>query len=212
MASRPTSLPARIYLLAYDLDRRKLAANELPVLLRGAVLADLNLRGCLTAAGRSVEASATERTGDSVLDAVLRDVSERGPHGWRYWLRRNARQTVRDVQQQLVSAGTITVEHGRVLFFPTTRITVCDPAEVTALRESVRDAVRGDGSVSPQDATLVALVAVGELGTVLSRKDRRTHSKRIKELTEQGSAAVPALAKVLSQIKAARVAASTGGG
>jgi hypothetical protein len=207
---RPTSLPARIYLLACDTERHKLAARELPLLVRGAALADLNLRGCLVDDGRSVRASGTLRTGDGVLDDVLRDVSEHGPHGWRYWLRRNARQTLRDVQQQLVAAGSVSVQRGRVFLFATTRITVLDPDHVRALRESVRDAVRGNGSVPAEHATLVALVAVGELGTVLSRKDRKTHSARIRELTEQGSTAVPALRKVLRQIKAARAAANGG--
>lgn len=209
----PSSLAARVYLLAFDVEKQKLSASQLPLVVRGAVLAELNLRGGLTEEDGKVRASGTMRTGDEVLDDVLRGVSEDRPRSWRSWLRRNARQTLRAVRHQLASTGIISVETEQVLgIFRRVRVTVNDPAPVIALRHVVESAVRGTGRVSPQDATLVALVAIGELRPALSRKDRKTYADRIAELTEQGSVAAPELRKVLRQIKAARTAAQAGGG
>jgi hypothetical protein len=66
--------------------------------------------------------------------------------------------------------------------------------------------------VSTADATLVALLAVGEVGTVLSRRDRSEHKARIAEFTDSAGAAVPALKHVLRQIRIARAGAYGGGG
>jgi hypothetical protein len=71
--------------------------------------------------------------------------------------------------------------------------------------------VHGDDRVSDHQAALVALVAVGEVRGVLSRQDRKKCGGRIKELTDQGGAAVPALARVVRQIKVQRSAAAGGG-
>jgi hypothetical protein len=211
----PASLPARIYLLACDMDKHRLRRTNLGVVARGAVLAELNLRGCLTEDGGTVRASGSRRTGDPVLDDVLRRMSEDRPRSWRAWLRRGGRQTLTAVRRQLESAGAISTQPGRILgVFPTTRITVTDPAQVAALRVAVRDAATGTGPVSGvsiEDAALVALVAAGELRSVLSRHDCRVHADRITEFTERAGSAIPALKRVIRQIKAARVAAASGG-
>ena len=85
MGSRklPGSLPALVYLLACDPERQKLTGTELAVVVRGAALADLNLRGCLVEDGRTLRASGTRRTGDRVLDGVLSEISEARPRGRR---------------------------------------------------------------------------------------------------------------------------------
>lgn len=207
------SLPTRAFLLAYDVERRKLTGDQLPLVVRGALLADLSLRGCLTEDEEGkVRASGTRRTGDPVMDDVLRTIDEARPRSWRSWVRRGTRQTLVAVREQLAAAGVVSVETERVLgIFRRTRVTVGDPAVVVRQRDSLRAVVAGTGPVSDQDATLVALVAVGEMGATLSRKDRKAHSARISELTELAGAAVPVLPKVLHQIKAARSAARSGG-
>ncbi len=209
----PGSLPARAFLLAYDIDKHKLTGDQLSLVVRGALLIELNLRGCLTddEDGR-VRASGTLRTGDDVLDGVLRSIGESKPRSWRSWLRRAGRPTLAAVRGQLASAGVIRVEFERVLgIFPRTRVTVPDVTPVRTLRDSLRAAVTGTARVSTEDAVLVALVAVGQLHATLSRQDRKANSARIGELTEQATAAVPPLPRVLRQIKAARSAAQAGG-
>jgi hypothetical protein len=211
----PASLPARIYLLACDVDKHRLRGANLGVVVRGAALAELNLQGLLTEDGGTVRVSGSRRTGDPVLDGMLRQMSEDRPRNWRGWMRRGGRQTLTAVRQQLVSAGLITTQPGRVLgVFPTTRITVTDPAQAAALRRAIREAATGDGPVSrvsTKDAALVALVAVGELRSVVSRHDCRVHADRIAEFTERAGSAIPALQRVIRQIRSARAAAASGG-
>jgi hypothetical protein len=210
----PDTLPAKIYLLAYDVERQRVRGRNLALVVRGALMAELSLRGCVTEENGAVRASGSRRTGDPVLDEALRTMGDDRARSWRSWLRRSARPTLAAVRRQLVSTGLIRTEPTRVLgIFPRTQVTVTDPAQVAALRDSVRDAVLGNGPVSrvsTTDATLIALVAVGELGTVLSGKERRQRSDRIAEFTERGGDAIPALKRVIRQIKAARAAASGG--
>ncbi|HEX5403716.1 MAG TPA: GPP34 family phosphoprotein [Pseudonocardiaceae bacterium] len=211
----PETLPARIYLLACDVERHRVRGQDIGLVVRGALLADLNMRGCLVEENGSVRSASSRRTGDPVLDDELRALGEHGPRSWRASLR-GGKATLAAVRDQLAAQQLISVERTRKLgIFPATRVRLTDPAQVAALRESVRAAVFGTGpvsAVSTEDATLVALVAVGELGTVLSGKDRRTYQARIEEFTERGGSAVPALRKVLRQIKSARTAAYASGG
>jgi hypothetical protein len=131
-------------------------------------------------------------------------------------VRRRARPTLASVQEQLAAAGVITVDARRVLgVFPRPRITVTDLRHVATLRAALRDAVEGPtpvSAVSVEHATLVALASVGGLRSVVSRRDGKEHADRIAAFTEQGGRAVPALKRVLRQVRAARAAAVSGGG
>jgi hypothetical protein len=211
----PATLPARIYLLACDVEKHRQRTANIAVIVRGALLAELSLRGCLVEEGHRVRASGSKRTGDPVLDGVLGAMSEDRPRSWRSWLRRDTRLTLSAVRRQLAADGLIGVDRDRVLgVFPTTRITVHDPARVAELRASVRDLVTGTvpvARVSTEDAALIALVAVGQLNAVLSGRERRAHADRIAEFTERGGSAVSGLKRVLRQIKSARAAAAGGG-
>lgn len=209
----PKTLPEQIFLLACDLHRHRARRGDMAVAVRGAVIAELSLRDCLVEEDGTVRASSTRRTGNAVLDNTLHTMSEQRPRSWRGWIRRDTWQTTCAVQRQLARDGLITVEPERILgLFPNSRVTVRDPGQVLALRDAVRAIVHGDQPVPDRSASLVALVSAGEVRSLLSRKDRRTNAARIAELSEQGSRAVPALRRVLRQIKAARVAAYGGGG
>jgi hypothetical protein len=145
----PTTLPARVYLLACDVDRQRLRGQDVGVVVRGALFADLSLRGCLVEENDVVRPASSRRTGDAVLDDELRIMAESEPRSWRALLRRGGKTTLAAVQDQLASAGQIKVEHTRRLgIFPATRVTLTNPAQVATLRESVREAVRGTGPVS----------------------------------------------------------------
>jgi hypothetical protein len=73
----PDTLPAKLYLLACDVDRHRLTdRRDLGYLLRGAVLADLSLRGCLSDDDGTAKPSSSKRSGDRVLDDVLREITE----------------------------------------------------------------------------------------------------------------------------------------
>jgi Golgi phosphoprotein 3 (GPP34) len=201
------TLAERVYLLGQDG-----RTADLATIVRAAVLADLSMRECLVDEDGTVRPSPTRRTGDPVLDGVLRSMGEDKPRSWRGWMRKGKNPTLAAVRDQLAGSGMITTESARTLgMFPTTKVTA-DPARLEQQRSEVWNAIRSDGPVSTADATLVALVAVGEVGNVLSRQDRHRHSARIAEFTERGGAAVPALRHVLRQIKLARAGAYASGG
>jgi hypothetical protein len=207
------TLAERVFVMACDVEKRRLSGQYVRLVVRGALLAELSLRGCLVEDGSTVRPSPTKRTGDPLLDDALRAMSEQRPRSWRGWVRRDTNQTVAAVRAKLASAGVIGVEPTRVLgIFPRVRITVADPARVSALRSSVLELVRGNrpvSEVSTQDAMLVSLVATGELNAVLSRHDRRAYADRIKEFDRRGGDTAPALRHVIRSIKAARAAAAS---
>lgn len=210
----PDTLPAKLYLLAWDPDRQRLShRDDLGYLLRGAILADLSLRGCVRDEDGDVRASGTRRTGDRVLDDMLREINEDRPRGWGAWVRRRAGATLIAVEDQLAAAGVVKVDERRVLgLFRRRRATVTEPA---ALRAAVRDAALGNrpvSSVADADAALVALAATGDLRTVLSRRERKDNAERITACTERCGKAAPALRRVLTSVKAARASAAAAGG
>jgi hypothetical protein len=216
MRSQPKTLPAKLYLLSVDPDSERLSTSrELGVLLRGAAIADLSMRKFLREEGGKVVASGTRRSGDAVLDDLLREIGEAPPRTWRSWVRRGNRSTMRAVEQQLESAGLITVRDLRVMgIFPARRIGVADTEVAGALRESVRNTLYGNENVADVDkfdAALVLLAAAGGLRGLVGRKDERRYAGRMKELGDRAGGAVPAVLKVIQQVKAARTAAYAGG-
>ncbi|HEY0806515.1 MAG TPA: GPP34 family phosphoprotein, partial [Pseudonocardiaceae bacterium] len=160
---RGKTLPVTLCLLAWDTGKQRFAqGGELRFLLRGAALADLSLRGCVSDDEGKVRPSGTKRTGDRVLDDMLREIGDDRPRTWRAWVHRHAGRTTTAVQDQLASAHIVAVENRRVLgIFPGRRVALIDSAIAEAARAAVRDVVTGAGPVSDRDAALVALVVAG---------------------------------------------------
>jgi hypothetical protein len=208
------TLPVKLYLLAWDSGKQQFArGGGLDFVLRGAALADLSLRGCVSDDEGKVRPSGTKRTGDPVLDGMLRELDDDRPRTWRAWVRRNPRRTTTAVQDQLARAHIVAVADRRVLgIFPGRRATLIDSSIAAALRAEVRTVVSGAGPVSDQNAALVSLIVAGDLRNALPRRDRREHKERIAACTERGGQAAPALPEVLRGVKAARTAAHAGGG
>lgn len=210
----PDTLPATVYLLAWDADKRRFGRGQnLGYLVRGAVLAELSLRGCAYDDEGKVKPSGSKRTGDRVLDDVLREMSDDRPRSWGAWVQRRSRATLAAVGDQLAAAGVATVEQQRMLgIFPGRRVTITDPALAESARATLRRILMGSTAPSDRDAALVALVAAGDLRTALSRRDRKQYAERVTACTELGGPAAPALRKVMRGVKAARASAQAGGG
>jgi hypothetical protein len=210
MVELPDSLPARMYLLAYDLNKQRLAMNRahLGYLLRAAALTELFLDGRLTEERRRPK---PDTPGDDPY-GVVAQISASRPRSWQYWVRKDSKAMVRTIQDELARDGYITVRRRKVLgLFPTQQVTVRDPRVVKALWGGASSALRGRpvAHVNSYDAAAVALAAAGELKTVLPGRDRRRHKRRIQELTARSGPAAPAVRKVLN---AARAAEASGGG
>ncbi len=212
------SLPAQAYLLACDVDRERLPDRErVALLVRGAALTDLVLRGLIADADGRPVVRGSGGTGHLVLDDLLAAVAEDPHRRWRSWIRRDARATLRSVEDQLEAAGTLSMRTTRVLgLFPSRRPVVRDLAAVTRLKALVSNAFESSVSeVDPGTAALASLAAAAELNTVISSRERRRHRARIAELGERAGVAVPALRKVIGELRAARTAsisAASGGG
>lgn len=213
------SLPARAYLLACDVAKARLLDRQrASLLVRGAALTDLVVRGRIADADGRVATSGAGPTGDLVLDEVLAEIGAESPRKWKWWVRRGARETLEALESQLDAAGVIELRTGRVLgLFPVRRPVVRDPAVVERLRSLVGDTLRGSVPVSDvdsADAALTALVAAVELREVIPGRDRRRYRERIELLTERCGGAVPAVRKLISEIRAAQAsnASSHGGG
>jgi hypothetical protein len=214
----PDTLPANLYLLSYRPEKDKFArTSDVEYLLRGAVLVDLTLRGCLKDDGEGrPKTTSKARTGDKVLDAALHEMREANPRSWRGWIRRHGRSTTIAVQDQLVAARVIAVEERKFLgFLPYRKVELKRPEVAAATRERVHTALRGStdpARVDKQAAALVALSAAGELTPAVSAKDRKAHAARITALGARCGQGVPALTRVIKQVRAARAAAVSGGG
>ncbi|MFJ1765484.1 GPP34 family phosphoprotein [Amycolatopsis sp. NPDC088138] len=211
------SLPAQVYLLACDTGRDRLPDRQrVAPLVRAAALTDLVLRGLVADDDGRPVVTGAGGTGHLVLDDLLGDLAADPHRKWRGWVRRDARATLHSLEAQLDAAGTITLRTSSVLgLFPRRRPVVRDRAEAARLHEVVTAALLGAEPVSRVDpgvAALTSLAAAAELTTVLPRRERRQHKARLAELEDRAGAAVPALRKVVRQLKAARTAAISAGG
>jgi len=211
------SLPAKTYLLACDVGKARLRDRaRAGLLIRGAALTDLALRGLVTDADGRVAVSGAGPTGDLVLDELLAEIGRESPRKWKWWVRKDARGTLEALESQLDAAGVIDLTTRRIFgLFPSRRPIVRDPAMVERLRGLVDQALRGPAPVSDVDtldAALTALVAAVELRGVVSGRDRRRYRDRIDELGERGGDAVPALRKLFRELRAVRASAASSAG
>ncbi|GAA4241828.1 GPP34 family phosphoprotein [Actinomadura meridiana] len=204
MVGIPDSLPARMYLLAYDTTKRRMTRRgaRLGYVLRGAALTELYLDGRLV---EERHGPVPGTPGDDPY-GVLAQIAASRPRTWRYWVRKDGRAIVGTVQDELVRDGWIRVRTRKVLgLFPRDEIEVKDPRVVKVLWGGVSSALRGRpvAHVHSYDAAAVALAAAGELRTVLPNTDRRRHRRRIEELTARTGPAAPAVRRVIRQQRAA---------
>jgi hypothetical protein len=198
-------LPARMYLLAYDLDKDKASGRGwLDYLVQGAALTELLAEGLLIDTGVKV-IPAVEGPGDEVLGLVWRQAAGRRPHGWRGLLRQG-RPTLAAVEDQLIQAGAFE-RKGRGLV-------AMDREAIAALQawaRQIRSGEAGDEGSAVLDAALVAMASVMPLRTVFERRRRRQDRERIDTLTRRVSLRAPGFDRMLQQMRRARSRAYSAG-
>jgi hypothetical protein len=210
----PLSLPAHLYLLAWDTSKSDVTgATQIPHLVRAGALTELAQRGLLLDDdGIATPVDMDASTGDAVLDGLLELVRESRPHRWRSWVTLHTRITLDAVREQLAAGGWLRARKRRALgLFPTVEYDLARPAAVEALQEEARQILRGPVpavDISDRDAAVVALAAAAGLRTLLARKD--SHDTRVEELIERSGQAAPALRKVVLELRGAVAAASAG--
>jgi hypothetical protein len=205
----PQTLPALVYLTAYDTRRRKLThSHRLHYMVQAAALEELHLRGLVADDRGNVAVRGRATTGDPVLDGVLRLVrASRKPEPWKHWVRTDGVRS-RDAQRdQLAAARAVRVERRRFLgVVPYDRVTLPDARRVKALQRTAGDAVTGitpATQLDRRDLALAAIAAVGELDTVSEARVRRESKARIEELVARSGPAVPALKALVDEQNAA---------
>ncbi|GAA1589750.1 GPP34 family phosphoprotein [Actinomadura kijaniata] len=207
MVPTPDSLPARMFLLAYDPKKQRLTRRDkLGYLLRAAALTELYLDGRLVDDRRRP----CPDTPGADPYGVCAQIAASRPRSWQHWVRKDHRAMVATVREELRRDGWIRVERRRVLgLFPVHRVTVRDPRVVKTLWGGASAALRGKPSahVNSYDAATAALAAAADLRTVLPRGDRRRYKRRIAELTARSGPAVKAMRKVIQAEEAAAAAA-----
>ncbi len=206
----PETLPAQLYLLAYDQRKQRIAGGiYFRYLLRTAALTELLLSGRITdESGKPRIVEHARPIDDPVLAHVLEQISESRPRSWQYWIRNYGKATANAIRDELEAGRWIKVELQRpFLIFRRTVIHVRDPRVVKRLAAEVSTTLSAPLTrVEKREAALVSLAATAELKTVFSRERRRTHKTRIAALQERAGPAAPALRKVIQQAQAAAAA------
>ncbi|GAA2091317.1 hypothetical protein GCM10009801_57100 [Streptomyces albiaxialis] len=205
------TLPARLFLLACDAQKGRLTGGaEFGYAVRAAVLSELEERGCLRDEGGRARPAGDRRTGDPVLDGVLREIAGYGRlRKWHWLVHRKRRDTCLALEQQLESAGMIKIGRGT---FGRKRFQVADPALTERLRADAETALLDGGPVKavPRPrAALTTMAALAHLSPGLSRWVTAKNRKRLKELIQHTGVTGIALKKALDSRKAAM---SSGGG
>ncbi|WUI02397.1 GPP34 family phosphoprotein [Spirillospora sp. NBC_00431] len=200
MVDVPDSLPARMFLLAYDTNKQKMMKRgaRLGYVLRAAALTELYLDGRLVDERRK---AVPGTPGDDPY-GLLAQIAASRPRSWHHWVRKDSKALVETVRDELVRDGWIQVRTRRALgLFPRLEVTVKDPRVVKTLWGGASTALRGRPAahVNSYDAAAVALAAAGELKTVLPGRDGRRHRRRIAELTARSGPAPEAVRWVIHQ-------------
>lgn len=210
MPNGSLSLPARLYLLAWDTTRNELVGTA--HLVRAGALTELAQRGLLVDDdGIATPVDMDSRTGDAVLDGLLELVRESRPHRWRSWVPLHARVTADAVREQLAAEGYLRADKRRALgLFPTVEYALERVAVVDALREETRQVLEGPvrpADVSERDAAVVVLATAAGVSALGARKERgQGGTERLAELTERSGAATPGLRKVMDELGTALTA------
>ena len=204
--SVPSSLPQRIYLLAYDPAKGRVRmGTNLGAMLRAAALAELYLsRHLADERGRAV-VGVLQPCPDPVLAATLEEIAGSWPRRWQTWVGRRQGAAVKAVRRQLGEEGWARLENHKILgLFPTVKITLRDPRARKELLGRVSGALKQPvARVDPADAALAVIVAEGKLTLVLDRGTKRQHKQRLKDLAALSGPIGPALRKAIQASEAA---------
>ncbi|MEU4191262.1 GPP34 family phosphoprotein [Kribbella sp. NPDC026611] len=194
----PESLPARLFLLAYDPTRGRLTSRQkLGKLLRAAALTDLQLTGKVADDNGRVRVLTGAEPTDPVLAGFLAEIRAVGPRRWRHWIDRRPGLLVRQVRDELERARLIKVEPRRIL---PDRISLRQPLVRRQILQAAHDTLRPSRLVSRvdlRDASIVVLAATADLRTVVTRERRNRHKDRLAQLAVRIGPVVPALKKAL---------------
>jgi hypothetical protein len=198
----PESLPAQMYLLAYDTDKNRMTARtQLGLVLRAAALTELYLADRLTDESGHARTVDGRPTGDPLLDDLVQQIADGRPRAWHRWIGRQEHSTLRAVRDRLEAERVIKVDHRMLL---PDKVELRDRHAVQRHADAVRAALRqSPARADARTASMLALAARGEVNIVVSRRDRREYRQRIDELAVYTGPVADALRKALRAKRAA---------
>jgi hypothetical protein len=204
----PESLPAQMYLLAYDSDKNRLTArSQLGLILRAAALTELYLTDRLTDESGHPRAVDGRPTGDPLLDDLVRQIADHRPRSWHRWIGRQENSTLRAVRDRLEADQVIKVDHRRLL---PDKVELRDRHAVQRYADTVRAALqRSPARADARTASTLALAARGEVKTIVSRRERREHRQRLDEFAVYTGPVADALRKAIRTKRAAAASAGS---
>lgn len=195
------TLPQRLYLLGYDLDRHRLdpvGTAHRGQLLSAAALTDLVVSGLLRAREGTVERTVDSSVPDDpFLAAILKTVPPTRSRHWITSLYPEMSRAEDLVRAELVAAGIVSVGQRRLLgLIPVRTIALDRPEQAVRLRERTRDAAMGGqdpNRVPLEDMTLAVLAVEGDVDTVFTARDRWDHRRSLTALGERFDTTFPGL-------------------
>jgi hypothetical protein len=204
----PRTLHGRLYLVAYDRQRRRLRGGaHLGRALRAAALAELHHDGHLFDEKGKVHTAIARRPSDPILLAILEQIEASKPRAWSHWIDKELNKTQRAIRDQLGAQGWLRIEPRKILgIFPADDISLRNEHLVAKLTVEVTSALRaaiGGRRVDPRTLTIGLLASVGAMPTVMSMSDRWRHRKVLADLTKKASPPVEALRKAIQAHEAA---------
>lgn len=207
------TLPQRMYLLMYNVDKEKFETQNLQFRgqkVRTAALAQLvgggfvGLREAKRRPKAVREATGTGAPGDSFLAEVWHRIPSDRPKKWLDLLHPYAHTAESSVREQLADAGVVTVPPvkglKRLSLLSQHEVRVERPDDVRAIRQEVRDPVlRGaePASLPLDDLAMTVIAEESDLYHVFSREERRTHKSALKEYGRCFDERIPGLRHAL---------------
>ncbi len=205
----PRTLHGRLYLIAYDRERRRLRGGaHLAQALRTAALAELHLAGHLVDENGKVHTAIARRPADPILLTILEQIGASSkPRPWSHWINRDLNKTQRAIRDQLEARGWLRIEPRKILgIIPADDIGLRNEYHVAKLTSEITSGLRAAiaGQRVDQPTLTIGLIAsAASIPTVLSSADRWRQRKELATLYKKAGPPVEALHKVIQAHEAA---------
>lgn len=193
MPANALTIPESVLLLALADESGEKRGSYLTYALAGAALTELVLRGRLAEAGDPPKALAIVSTSplrdpyiDACLDVVIAKGS--GKTAKSYIETMGSKISLpHELYERLVARGILSQAKSKILFFTHTKYPAANPAPERALKERLRKAIAGSGSVDVRDAAILALAHHADLlPHNFERELLKTKKDRIKAISKGG--------------------------
>ncbi len=187
-----------LLLLALKDDKGTLAvdSDQLRVGLVGALLVEWLLEGRLAVEDKKVVVRNESMHPDPVQESILAVIRDRQkPRSLKEWVEHLSEKfprLIRDLENDLVAAGILRHESGKVLWvFPQHTYPTSDPSPELAIRRRIDDVVLAGSSPDARTAALISIALACDLqGELFDKSVKREAVKRAREVAKSSEGSV----------------------